>query len=78
MPRVFGPSEFVFDDDAVVHRGRKTPVLRIVPDAKYPNMWRIEYPNGRLTDMVNRARAKDAALVLAARLESERSTFAAE
>jgi hypothetical protein len=41
-------------------------------------MWRIEYPNGRLTDMVNRARAKDAALVLAARLESERSTLAAE
>jgi hypothetical protein len=68
----------VFDGDAVVRRGRKTPVVRIVPDAKYPGMWRVEYPDGRLSDMVNKARAKDAALALAARLESDRSKLAAE
>jgi hypothetical protein len=30
-------------------------------------MWRVVRPDGRLTDMANRARAKDAASVLAAR-----------
>jgi hypothetical protein len=78
MPRVFSPSEFVFDGDAVVRRGRETPVVRIVPDAKYPGMWRAEYPDGRLSDMINKTHAKDAALVLAARLEGDRSKLAAE
>src|SRR5262249_11645452 len=35
------------------------PDPRIVPDAKWPGMYRIRLPDG-LTDMVNRARAKDA------------------
>jgi hypothetical protein len=34
----------------------------IEPDAKYSAMWRIKTPSGELSDMVNRARAKDAAL----------------
>jgi hypothetical protein len=37
-------------------------ILRIVRDQKYPNMWRIEFPDGKLSDMVNRTRAKDAAM----------------
>jgi hypothetical protein len=34
---------------------RKKPVLdpRIVPDAKWPGMWRIRRPDGTLTDMVS-------------------------
>jgi hypothetical protein len=36
--------------------------MRIVRDQKYPNMWRIEFPDGKLSDMVNRTRAKDAAM----------------
>jgi hypothetical protein len=45
--------------------GRKWSGIRIVPDAKYPRiMWRVEYPDGTLSEMVNRARAKDVAVRL--------------
>jgi len=43
--------------------------VRIVPDEKYPTvMWRVERPDGTLTDMVNRARAKDAAITIGLKL----------
>jgi hypothetical protein len=35
---------------------------RIVPDAKYPSMYRLRRPDGSLSDMVNLSRAKDALL----------------
>lgn len=45
-----------------LHYGtRRKPLAHIVPDAKYPSMWRIKWPNGMLSDMVNLSRAKDAA-----------------
>src|SRR5215813_9491510 len=34
---------------------------KIVPDSKYPNMYRIVLPDGRLSDMLNLSRAQDAA-----------------
>jgi hypothetical protein len=34
----------------------------IVRDENYPTMWRVRSPDGSLSDMVNRTRAKDAAL----------------
>ena len=37
----------------------------IEPDVTYPKMWRVRLPNGHLTDMVNKTRAKDAAISLA-------------
>jgi hypothetical protein len=37
----------------------------IEPDFKYPNMWRVRLPNGKLSDMVNQTRARDAARSLA-------------
>jgi hypothetical protein len=43
-------------------QGSRKAILRIIPDAKYPAMWRVERPDGQLTDMVNHTRAKDAAL----------------
>jgi hypothetical protein len=33
---------------------------RIVPDAKWPGMYRIRLPDGSLSDMLNLTRAKDA------------------
>ncbi len=33
----------------------------VVPDAVYPGMWRVQWPDDRLSDMANLARAKDAA-----------------
>jgi hypothetical protein len=40
----------------------------VVRDAKWPNMYRVRYPDGRLSDMVNLARAKDVAISIALRI----------
>src|SRR5262249_31656974 len=40
---------------------------RVVPDSKYPNMWRSVLSGGRLSDMANIAWAKNAVLVAAER-----------
>ena len=40
-------------------------LAHIVPDETYPGMWRVVRPDGRLSDMVNKTRAKDAAWRLA-------------
>lgn len=50
------------DNKFTLHlRGRSQPLLSVIPDAVYPNMWRINH-RGRISDMVNITRAKDAAL----------------
>jgi hypothetical protein len=43
-------------------RQRKTAlgIVSIVADSVWPNMYRLRFPDGRLTDMVNLVRAKDA------------------
>jgi hypothetical protein len=43
---------------------RRPPKLdpRIVPDVKWPDMFRIRRPDGSLSDMTNLTRAKDALL----------------
>jgi len=33
---------------------------KVVPDAAHPSMWRVRWPDGRLSDMTNLTRAKDA------------------
>lgn len=42
--------------------GNKFNGIEVVQDAKYPSMWRVRRADGSLSDMVNLARAKDAAL----------------
>jgi hypothetical protein len=37
----------------------------VEPDGHWAGMYRVRFPNGHLTDMVNLTRAKDAAIVLA-------------
>lgn len=44
---------------SVAPRVKKLP-RGIVADPKWPGMYRVRYPNGRLSDMVNLTRAKDA------------------
>jgi hypothetical protein len=44
--------------DSKLYFGKRI-VGEIVPDEKYPGMWRIVQPDGSLSDMVNRTRAKD-------------------
>jgi hypothetical protein len=47
-------------------RQRKPPVgADIVPDERWPNMWRVTLADGSLSDMMSPARAKDAALAIA-------------
>jgi hypothetical protein len=38
--------------DDVLYCGRRR-MLRLVPDATYPNMWRVVYPDGELGDLKN-------------------------
>ena len=49
-----------------VVRGRQgRALIWIVPDGQYPGMWRVQRRDGSLSDMVNLARAQDAALGIA-------------
>ena len=49
----------------VLYDNQRDTGFSIVPDEKYSGMWRVRYPDGTLSDMVNRVRAKDAARALA-------------
>jgi hypothetical protein len=40
--------------------GSPRVLASIVPDSQYPNMWRVRH-GGRLSDMLNRTRARDVA-----------------
>ena len=54
-----------------LHRVRGRPVLRIVRDKTWPDMWRVRFPDGRLSDMVNLTRVRDAATSIAGAILSE-------
>lgn len=41
--------------------GNRRPGIVVTPDPKWPKMWRI-HQGGRVSDMVNLSRAKDAAV----------------
>ena len=44
---------------------------KIEPDARHPQMYRIRYADGTLSEMVNLTRAKDALAALQAAYERE-------
>jgi hypothetical protein len=51
-----------------LHYGQaQAALVRVEPDSVYTGMWRIVWPDGRASDMVNLTRAKDAALLLCQR-----------
>jgi len=52
---------------ALHYGGSAKTLALVIPDDIWPGMWRIAWPDGRLSDMVNLTRAKDAAEVLAER-----------
>jgi len=57
-----------FDGLHSLHYGRsRAPLARIVADDYWPSMWRIVWPDGRRSDLVNLDRAKDAAAAIAER-----------
>ena len=49
----------------------KKVLARVLPDEKYPTMWRIHWPDGEVSDMVNLSRACDAGAVLLRRRRPE-------
>jgi hypothetical protein len=49
------------------HGTTKIPLAIVEPDGKYDSLYRIRYPDGHLSDMVNLTRAKDAACWFALR-----------
>jgi hypothetical protein len=55
-----------------LHYGKsRKPLACLKPDDRYPTMWRIHWPDGEVSDMVNLTRAKDAAAVLVRRRRPE-------
>jgi hypothetical protein len=51
-----------------LHYGTNARALTtVVPDAVYPDMWRILWPDGRVSDLGNLTRIRDAALDIAQR-----------
>ena len=68
--RTFNTRKLAFeqtaDSIAVVLPGSKRAIVYVLPDLTYPTMWRIRFPDGRLSAMANKSRAKDAALLHAA------------
>jgi hypothetical protein len=70
MSPVFGRRDLTWhrerDGTLVLCRtGLRTILARIVPDGVYPGMWRAKMPLGKLSDMTNLTRAKDAAMSIA-------------
>ena len=53
-------------------RSIRTKVARLVPDETYPGMWRVRWPDGRVSDMANLTRAKDAIACFGESLERKR------
>jgi cytochrome c peroxidase len=45
---------------------------RLIPDTAYPDMWRVQWPDGRTSDMANLTRAKDAIACFQETLERKR------
>lgn len=45
-----------------LYNGTRSSGYSVVPDEQYPTMWRVRSPDSSLSIMVNRTRAKDAAM----------------
>jgi hypothetical protein len=59
-----------------LYLGTRQSGYSVVQDVHYSSMWRVRRPDGRLSDMVNRTRAKDAALAMLDRDLRRRETAA--
>jgi hypothetical protein len=60
----FGSNELVWDGLKLKLGARVTATIE--PDAHWPGMWRVRF-GGKLSDMANLSRAKDAAISLVLR-----------
>ena len=70
MSSVFGKRDLTWrrerDGTLVLCRtGSRSILAQIVVDRVYPSMWRVKMLSGKLSDMTNLTRAKDAAMSMA-------------
>jgi hypothetical protein len=63
--RITSARDLAWRKSALHLRERGPALVTVVPDDVYPGMWRVRRPDGTLSDLVNLARAKDAAVSLA-------------
>lgn len=52
---------------ALHYGGARTPLVRAVPDGRWPGMYRLAWPDGSISDLANLARCRDAAVVICQR-----------
>jgi hypothetical protein len=52
---------------ALQYGNTRTPLALVVPDRRWPNMWRVHWPDGQISDLANLSRARDAALAICER-----------
>ena len=68
--RTFNAGKLAFKQTAaglaVVLPGSQRAIVHVVPDPTYPTMWRVRFPDKRLSAMAIQPWAKDAALLHAA------------
>jgi hypothetical protein len=62
---MLGYADFRWKGDKLILGTRNTG-CKIIPDATWPMMFRVEYPPGTISDMTNLTRAKDAAISIVA------------
>jgi hypothetical protein len=62
---MLGRRELIWKGDRLMLGTRNTGV-KIIPDAKWSKMFRVEYPPGVISDMVSLTRARDAAVSIVA------------
>jgi hypothetical protein len=59
---MLGYSDLTWDADILRKHGSKKTLATVVADETYPTMWRVRMPDGRVSGILNKARAKDAAM----------------
>jgi hypothetical protein len=65
MATTFASKRLRWRENSLHLDGKGHALIQIVSEERYAGMWRVRLPDGRLTDMLNRTRAKDAAVSLA-------------
>jgi hypothetical protein len=67
MGHVYHNGDLSWKGNELFVYGRRKPLLQIVPDKEYPQMWRVEHPPGQFSGMLNKTRASDCARAVALR-----------
>jgi hypothetical protein len=58
---MIGSDEFRWRGLAL-YRGRRSTGFMLVPDPEHARLWRVRFPDGHRSDLLNLTRAKDAAV----------------